>query len=101
RVVELADDNDVLAVGPGLGRGPQINAVIATLLAQVRKPTVLDADGLNAVAGPGPGLPDHAMPLIVTPHPGGFARLLGTDTRAVQAHRSELAARFAAENRVV
>ena len=70
------------------------------LLAQTKVPLVLDADGLNALEGqteyctcPGPR--------VLTPHPGEFARLLGSDIATVQGHRAELATRFAAEHGVV
>jgi NAD(P)H-hydrate epimerase len=100
-IVDLAKDNDVLAVGPGLGRSPEITAVITTLLAHVQIPVVLDADSLNALAAQLPALHRHAMPLIVTPHPGEFARLLDTDVQSVQSQRVELACRFAQEHNLV
>jgi NAD(P)H-hydrate epimerase len=101
RLVEQAKDNDVLAIGPGLGRSAEITDVVAALLAQVPIPTVLDADGLNAVAGRNDSLRGHAMPLIITPHPGEFARLLGTDTKTVQGQRDDLAATFARDHNLV
>ena len=42
---------DVLALGPGLGRGKETEQLIHTLLWQVKEPLVLDADGLNALQG--------------------------------------------------
>ncbi len=39
--------------------------------------------------------------MVLTPHPGEFARLLGCDIPAVQARREELAAHFAATHGVV
>ena len=60
------------------------------------KPLVIDADGLNALAGQTELLSGLTRPVILTPHPGEFARLTGTDIAAVQADRIELAVRLAA-----
>jgi NAD(P)H-hydrate epimerase len=60
---------------------------------------VLDADALNACAGDPSALtgrPDR--PLVITPHPGEMARLVGCTTDDVQANRVGLAAEFAARH---
>lgn len=96
---ELVRANDVVAAGPGLGRGPGVSAVVQALLG-TKMPLVLDADGLNSLPGTLAGLRREA-PTILTPHPGEFARLLGSDVKTVQAQRQDLALRFAAEHRLV
>jgi NAD(P)H-hydrate epimerase len=90
----------VVACGPGLGQGPAVTRVVIDLLARVAKPVVLDADGLNAVARTPEAL-RRRDPLVITPHPGEFARLLGISAAAVQADRENLAVRFAAQRGVV
>jgi NAD(P)H-hydrate epimerase len=78
---------DVVAVGPGLGRGPWAKAVLAAVLA-ARRPgqqLVVDADALNLIAaGHGPSRMEN---WVLTPHPGEAARLLGTDIAEVQGDR--------------
>jgi NAD(P)H-hydrate epimerase len=74
--------------------------VVAHLLRTVTRPLVLDADGLNAVAGTDL-LRQRPGPTIVTPHPGEMARLAGVSTGDVQADRVATARRFAAEQGVV
>src|SRR5262249_48631370 len=71
------------------------------LLSEVQKPLVLDADGLNALEGQTVRLESRQAPLILTPHPGEFARLLGTTVKAVQDQRQELTVPFAAKHRVI
>ena len=97
----LARDKDVIAVGPGLGHGPAVTALVSALLARAAAPLVIDADGLNALAGHTDRLRGRTAPTILTPHPGEFARLLGTDIQTVQAQRRDLAVRFAAGHGVV
>jgi NAD(P)H-hydrate epimerase len=77
-IVELMAKADVLALGPGLGQSAEITQLVATLLQQITKPIVLDADGLNALAKilATPAWQPRTAPLICTPHPGEFARLL-------------------------
>src|SRR5262245_720299 len=93
-LLALAQANDVVAAGPGLGRSPAVTALILALLDKTSTPLILDADGLNALQGQterlGRRAGGAARTLIMTPHPGEFARLLGSDTAAVQAQRQEL-----------
>ena len=59
-------------------------------------PTVLDADALNALAGQTELLRGLSRPVVLTPHPGEFARLTGTTIAEVQADRESQAAALAA-----
>lgn len=69
---------DVVALGPGLGRGRETEQLVHTLLRQVKGPLVLDADGLNALAGCAERLCERrGRVTILTPHDGEFARLSG------------------------
>ncbi len=94
-LTQLAEGHDVIALGPGLDRGPELSELVMELAAKVGKPMVIDADGLNAFAGQAERLRCDAYPRIVTPHPGEFARLLQTDVKTVQAQRRDLAVEFA------
>jgi NAD(P)H-hydrate epimerase len=100
-VLDLAKANDVVAAGPGLGQSPAVTQIIVALLTQSTKPLVLDADGLNALQQ-APGLLRRpAGPLVITPHPGEFARLVKKTVPEVQAQRQDLAVRFAADHHLV
>jgi NAD(P)H-hydrate epimerase len=100
-VLALAQTQTVLAVGPGLGRSAALTELVCTLLANVAVPIVLDADGLNALQGQTDQLRSRAGPLVLTPHPGEFARLVDSDVPTVQSRRRELAVQFAAQHGVV
>jgi NAD(P)H-hydrate epimerase len=100
-LLELARRNNVLAIGPGLGQGAGVSYVVRSLLGGVRKPTVLDADGLNALAEQ-PDCVNSLGPLaILTPHPGEFARLTRTTSEGVQANREQLAIQFSRRHRCI
>jgi NAD(P)H-hydrate epimerase len=74
----------VVAVGPGLGTGEWAQRLWAQVLRANVPVAVVDADALNLLAQNPVKLPAE---WIITPHPGEAARLLGADTRAVQADR--------------
>lgn len=92
---------DAAVIGPGLGRDASTMRLLETLLPQVRIPVVLDADGLNLVSERPGFLEQLPADLILTPHPGEFARLSGLETTAVQADRVAVARRFAQSRRKV
>jgi NAD(P)H-hydrate epimerase len=99
-LLDLAAANDVAVVGPGLGDTPATAALVTALVTRTRIPLVLDADALNTLAGRSDLLRGRPG-TIATPHPGEFARLLGTSTTQVQQHRSDLAVRFASDHEIV
>ena len=72
--------------------------MVLVLLSETTQPLVLDADALNLLIPHLSQLRRHQGPLILTPHPGEFARLLQTDVATVQANREEGASQFAAEH---
>jgi NAD(P)H-hydrate epimerase len=88
-------------IGPGLGTGDVQQQLVAHLYQQASLPVLFDADALNCLARQPDVLTRPGGPRILTPHPGEFARLIGSDIQSVQSRREELAVRFAAEHRLV
>ena len=88
----LAHPATVIAAGPGLGAGAGVAAIVEGLVARAGRPLVLDADALNAFAGRPDRLRARAgQSIVITPHPGEMARLLGVATADVQARRVDAA----------
>ena len=86
-ILALLDGKRVLALGPGLSTHPETVKLVQALVAGCPVPIVLDADGLNAFAGEVARLERRQAPLVLTPHPGELARLLGVSIATVQADR--------------
>jgi len=92
---------DVIAVGPGLGRVPSTAAFVQGLIERSGVPLVIDADALHAFSGEAERLVGRdGVDLIITPHPGEMARLVGLSIDDVQQHRLEVAREFAGSHRV-
>jgi ADP-dependent NAD(P)H-hydrate dehydratase / NAD(P)H-hydrate epimerase len=89
-----------LAIGPGLGREPETAEFVRELVLHSELPTVLDADGLNAFEGRAHLLDGSKRPLVLTPHPGEMARLLGCTIADVERDRLAVARSFATEHHV-
>jgi len=97
----LSLEKDVIAIGPGLGTGEGTSALVHALLERSQVPLVMDADALNACAGDPRRIAGRdGLDVIVTPHPGEMARLLGVRPEEVQANRLDAARRFATSQRV-
>ena len=93
--------HDVVACGPGLGRTPRVAQFVRALLDRATVPLVLDADALTVLADdPGSLAGRDDRNVIITPHPGEMARLVGTSIADVQANRIAVATGFATTHRV-
>lgn len=89
-IADLMAGASAIAIGPGLGRREWGRGLLLAVAAAGR-PTVVDADGLNAVAETGMEL---LAGTVITPHPGEAGRLLGKDSAWVQANRPQAAAKL-------
>ncbi|MCA9540319.1 MAG: NAD(P)H-hydrate dehydratase [Myxococcales bacterium] len=77
---------DAAVIGPGYPTDPGAGDTLLALWHRLAVPVVLDADGLNLVAGRLEALQD-GPPHILTPHPGEAGRLLGCTAADVQSDR--------------
>jgi len=90
-VLDLASDNDVVALGPGLGIDQQTKLAVMTLVERLvmkKKSLVIDADGLKAIASSEINLDPERC--ILTPHWGELEILMDQD----------LGDRYSLQNRV-
>ena len=79
KILEKARSCDVALIGPGLGRSPKTDTLVRFLLADLEIPVVLDADGINALAGHMDVLDRRKALTVLTPHDGEFQRLTGCE----------------------
>jgi NAD(P)H-hydrate epimerase len=72
-IMKILEGKTVIGIGPGMTAFPETAAFVRTVVKEARVPVVIDADGLNAFVG-------HSTDLtgvVITPHPGEMARLIG------------------------
>ncbi|NJC88266.1 MAG: NAD(P)H-hydrate dehydratase [Desulfuromonas sp.] len=101
-LLELSDDKQAVALGPGLGASEEAGALVRRYLKETPLPAVIDADGLNALAGHLEVLGQRrGRATVLTPHPGEMARLTGQSVAAIQTDRVAAARDFAVAHGVV
>jgi NAD(P)H-hydrate epimerase len=99
RVLEFKAD--IIAMGPGLGTDPSTVAFVQAIVERAGVPLVLDADALNAfVEDPERLIGRDGVDVIITPHPGEMARLIGASIEQIQSDRLAHAREFATAHRV-
>jgi NAD(P)H-hydrate epimerase len=99
--LELAERADALVLGPGLGRGDAQREFGREIARRAGLPVLIDADGLNAHAGALDALAQRPAPTVLTPHAGELGRLLGVESKEVEARRLHHARAAAAASRAV
>lgn len=108
-LAKLLQGIKVVGIGPGLGQEGSTPEFVRRFVERVTLPMVIDADALNALAGHADllkqasvGKDEHGNPrtLVLTPHPGEMARLIGGTVKEVEADRVNIARRFATEHGV-
>lgn len=91
----------VVVAGPGLGQGETAQKLVKAVLEHAKAPVILDADGLNAVAGHPKWLKEAKAPVIATPHLGEMARLRHKGVSDIQTQLLQAARSFAEEYHVI
>ncbi len=110
KINDFCEHIDVLVIGPGLGQNKITQVLVRKVIKDINKPMVIDADGLNALAGHLDLLRNQetaCLPagretrnLILTPHPKEMSRLLGITVNKVQSNRESVALDFAKKYKV-
>lgn len=99
RLKDFIATRTAIAIGPGLSTHPETVELIHALLQHLDRPSVLDADALNALASRASLLTKCTIPPILTPHPGEMARLItASSAQSVNADRIGTATGFAREH---
>jgi NAD(P)H-hydrate epimerase len=98
-IVQAADAKQSLALGPGLGTATHTRNLTARIIREIDLPMVIDADGLNNLAGHMGNLKNRKNETVLTPHPGEMARLTGMNTVEIQHDRLAAARRLAVDTR--
>lgn len=89
KLLEALSRSTACLIGCGLGLDYDTEALVKSVLHNAKIPLILDADGINAVADDIDILREASAPVILTPHPGEAARLLGCTPQDVQANRMD------------
>ncbi|KDR96037.1 NAD(P)H-hydrate epimerase [Peptoclostridium litorale DSM 5388] len=93
-MLESLEKMDAILVGPGLSQASERKALVEKLV-KSQVPMVIDADGLNVLKGNLEII--RKKDIIITPHIGEMARLLGTDTKYVIENCISVARKFASD----
>lgn len=97
KIVPKTEEFSAVAFGCGMGNTSETRKMAEFLIKNGKSPLIIDADGINAVSDNINILKDKSRPVILTPHPGEFARLKGITAAEVQANRVEYSRAFASE----
>ncbi len=96
-IEKALDKATALLIGCGMGNNKQTQKLVAKLLEKTKIPTVIDADGINALVSNINVLKKTNAPIILTPHPGEMARLCGKSVAEIEQNRVKYATDFARE----
>jgi len=100
-ILKFSQGVDSIAIGPGLSRHEEVKKLVKSLILQIDKPTVIDADGINALADKPEIVKKAKCPLILTPHPGEMSRIAKIGIEDIQRNREEIALSYAQKLNVV
>ncbi len=92
KLLESLSRSTACLIGCGLGLDYDTEALVKSVVQNAEIPLILDADGINAVANDIDILREAKAPVILTPHPGEAAHLLGCTVAEVQENRIDACA---------
>ncbi len=84
-------------IGCGLSNNHDTEELVKAVCLNSNVPIIIDADGINAIAGSIDIIKKTKAPVILTPHPAEMARLIGSTAKEVEEDRIGTARWFTAE----
>ncbi len=99
-IVGAAASKQAMALGPGLGTAAHTRNLVSRIIRETDIPLVIDADGLNNLAGHPSWLEGRDATTVLTPHPGEMARITGLSIADIQKNRVQAARKLALQGKV-
>ncbi len=100
KVKDLLRVKSALALGPGISADKAVKEFVEELIIACQVPLVIDADGINCLADRVELLKRKKAPLVLSPHPGEMARLVGGSVEEIQEDRVGISREFAKKSGV-
>ena len=101
RLLTLLDKCSCVAFGPGMGNSERTRKYLEDTLAYCSSPIVLDADGLNVLAGDMEPILKKRGAIIMTPHLGEFSRLIHIPITEIKKNMEQFAKDFAKKYKII
>jgi NAD(P)H-hydrate epimerase len=89
-LMELSAKVDMVVIGPGLSLDPRTQELVRKLVPDLKKPVLIDGDGITAVAGAPALIQERSFPTVMTPHAGEMASITGRSTAEIQRNRVDV-----------
>ncbi len=99
-ILRLCENKRAVVIGPGLGTYKETQSLVIKLMKTLDLPIILDADGLTSIASQSKTLTAFRKPLILTPHPGEMARMIGSTPKEIQEDRIGISRNFSQTHRL-
>lgn len=87
RLLELAERADFVVMGPGVSLDEETASLVRELAGRMRKPLLIDGDGITAVCGDTSCISGRTSPTVITPHLGEMSRLTGKPVEQIERDR--------------
>jgi hydroxyethylthiazole kinase-like uncharacterized protein yjeF len=87
RLLELAERMRMVIIGPGLSLNEETQQLVRILTKEIKKPLLIDGDGITAIAGEANLLKRRKAPTMLTPHVGEMSRITGKERQAIEKDR--------------
>jgi ADP-dependent NAD(P)H-hydrate dehydratase / NAD(P)H-hydrate epimerase len=90
KLLELADNMDMVVVGPGLSLNEETQDLVRALVREIPGPVLIDGDGITAVSRDLKGLKKREGGTVLTPHLGEMSRLTGRSVQEIADKRIDI-----------
>ena len=97
KLLEFSEGVDMVVLGPGLSLARQTQELVRKLAPEIRKPLLIDGDGITAIAGDLAKIRNRKAPTILTPHLGEMSRITGMEIDDINRKKIDVLQRTAGE----
>ncbi len=101
KILNFLKKTDAAAIGPGLSQNRETAQLIRELIREIKMPMVIDADGINALAGHADILRKTKAQIIITPHPGELSRLINITADDINRDRIAIARKASQQYNII